>query len=116
MGIPEEEAHIRTRGFYKFNRRATRELAAVWDPDIPLEKNQAFLNKIRDLNKSIDCSIGIPKEDLPHGEGLSERAEIDSNITSDTDMKEVEAPEIEVIPVKGEVIDQDEFTKNSHKS
>lgn len=115
MGIPEEEAHIRTRGFYKFNRRSTRELAAVWDPDIPLEKNQAFINKIRDLNKSIDSSIGIPKEDLPQGERASEQVKIDSQVTADGDMEEVEPSEIEVMPIKGEVIDQDEFKENSRK-
>ncbi len=117
MGIPEDEAHIRTRGFFKFNRRATRELAAVWDPDIPIDKNQAFLNKIRDLNRSIDSSIGIPKEDLPVSEKAIVQEEKETQSESDEIQETVDESiktleETETTPIKGEVIDKDEFPKS----
>ena len=116
MGIPEDEAHIRTRGFFKFNRRATRELAAVWDPDLPLDKNQAFLNKVRDLNKSIDSSIGIPKEDLPHSEASNNQEQndiqvVDAEIQEVTDDTSETVEETDIAPIKGEIIDQEEFSK-----
>ena len=63
LGISEDEAHYRTRGFYRYNRRATRELATVWDPELPIEKNIAYLNRQKDLNKSIDARMGIPIEE-----------------------------------------------------
>lgn len=118
MGIPEDEAHIRTRGFFKFNRRATRELAAVWNPDIPLEQNQAFINKVRDLNRSIDSSIGIPKEDLPTREEspLDDQTHNQMSVSDMASVDETETVDVivesEITPVTGEIIDHDEYSNS----
>ncbi|MCY4258937.1 MAG: NAD-binding protein, partial [Rhodobacteraceae bacterium] len=71
LGIPEDEAHYRTRGFYRFNRRATRELALLWDPEIPIQENTDYIKRMRELNASIDIVIGSTLEDVqPFTDGL----------------------------------------------
>ncbi len=63
LGIPEEEARFRERGFFQFNRRVTQELAAVWDPNLSAEENPAYLRRLRELNRKIDPAFGLPAEE-----------------------------------------------------
>ncbi len=71
LGIPEDEAHNRTRGFYRFNRRATRELASLWDPEIPIHQNADYIKRMRELSASIDIGLGSTLEDIqPFTDGL----------------------------------------------
>ncbi len=58
MGIPEEEAHRLTRAFFRFDRISTRELALVWDPDIPVEDNQAYIEMVQQINSEMDIGLG----------------------------------------------------------
>ena len=57
MGMPEEEAHVRTRDFFRFDRNSTRELAQTWDPSIPAEENEAYVNMVRRINREIDIGV-----------------------------------------------------------
>lgn len=54
LGIPEDEAHRRTDAFYQFDRKATQELAKVWDPDIPIEKNETYIARVHEINSEMD--------------------------------------------------------------
>ncbi len=75
MGIPEDEAHRRTHAFYQFDRNATRELALVWDPDIPIEENEDYIARVREINSEMDLGAtrfntgtgvsGIGSETIP---------------------------------------------------
>ena len=58
MGIPEEEAHRLTLAFFRFDRNSTRELALVWDPDIPIENNQAYIDTVQQINSEMDIGLG----------------------------------------------------------
>lgn len=60
MGIPEDEAHRRTHAFYNFDRNATRDLALVWDPDIPIEKNEAYIARVHEINREMDLGKTRP--------------------------------------------------------
>ncbi|MCY4196550.1 MAG: cation:proton antiporter [Rhodobacteraceae bacterium] len=57
MGISEDEAHQRTRDFYQFERNATQELALVWDPDIPIEKNEAYIARLQELKNELQLGV-----------------------------------------------------------
>ena len=73
MNISEDEAHRRTRAFYQYDRNATKELAKVWDPDIPIEKNKAYIARVHELNSELDIGVfqnsneisGIGSEIIP---------------------------------------------------
>ena len=58
MGIPEEEAHQLTRAFFRLDRNSTRELALVWDPDIPIEDNHAYIEMVQQINSEMDIGLG----------------------------------------------------------
>ncbi len=54
MGLPEDEAHQRARAYFRFDQKSTRELALVWDPDIPIEKNDIYIQRLRELNREMN--------------------------------------------------------------
>ncbi|MCY4543180.1 MAG: cation:proton antiporter [Rhodobacteraceae bacterium] len=63
LGYPEDEARFRESSFFHSNRRITQELAAVWDPDLPAEKNTVYLQRLRELNRSMGSSTGFASRD-----------------------------------------------------
>jgi len=104
LGIPEDEAHYRTRGFYRFNRRAIRELASLWDPDTPIHENADYIKRMQELSASIDIGLGSTLEDVqPFTDGLEEvqedtRPRENRGITIDADSgpaEEADQPEEE---------------------
>ena len=54
MGVPEDEAHLRTRNFYRYDRNSTRELALVWDPDLPVERNEVYIRRLHELSSEMN--------------------------------------------------------------
>ncbi len=87
LGTNEDEAHRLTRAFYQFDRAATRELALVWDPDIPTEENESYLNKIRELNSEIDLGIRGSEIDFS-GIGSETIAEMTDQTTAGEDAED----------------------------
>lgn len=87
LGIPEDEAHRRTHAFYQFDRNATQELAKVWDPDIPIEKNETYIARVREINSEMDLGVvhsspgisGIGSEIIPPTTPPAEEIEDDSD-------------------------------------
>ena len=58
MGLTEEDAHRRSRAFFRFDRHSNSELAALWDPDIPMHQNEPYIRRVRELNREIETNLG----------------------------------------------------------
>lgn len=57
LGLSEYEAHQAETTFYAMDRRAMQELALVWDPNIPSDKNPAYVALIKSLNKDMEMAL-----------------------------------------------------------
>jgi CPA2 family monovalent cation:H+ antiporter-2 len=57
LGLSEYEAHEAEATFYKLDRGAMRELAEVWDPNIPISQNKAYLERAKALNKELELAL-----------------------------------------------------------
>ncbi len=57
LGLSEYEAHEAEATFYKLDRGAMRELAEVWDPNIPISRNKAYLERAKALNKELELAL-----------------------------------------------------------
>jgi len=57
MGLSEFEAHEAETMYYKHDRSAMRELADVWDPDIPITKNKAYIETSQRLDKDLEAAL-----------------------------------------------------------
>lgn len=57
MGLSEFEAAEMERFFYQKDREALRELAELWDPDVPVSKNTAYVARSRELNKDLETGL-----------------------------------------------------------
>jgi CPA2 family monovalent cation:H+ antiporter-2 len=57
LGLSEYEAHEAETTFYRMDREAMRDLAEVWDPNIPAEKNKAFVALAQELNKELELKL-----------------------------------------------------------
>ena len=75
MGLTEFEAAEAQKTFYKLDRAALRELAELWDPSQPVQKNTAYIEKSRALNKDFETAI---LESLEAARPLKERTAKDN--------------------------------------
>ena len=57
MGLTEYEAAEAHQEFYRRDRAGLRELAELWDPDIPAEKNEAYVRRARELNRDLEVAL-----------------------------------------------------------
>ncbi|MCR8723771.1 monovalent cation:proton antiporter-2 (CPA2) family protein [Frigidibacter sp. ROC022] len=57
MGLSEYEAHQAESTFYKMDRSAMQGLAEVWDPDIPIHLNQAYMERSRLMNRDMEAAL-----------------------------------------------------------
>ena len=57
LGLSEFEAHEAEMTFFQMDRAAMRELAEVWDPNIPVTENQPYLERSRRLNKDLEVAL-----------------------------------------------------------
>ena len=57
MGLSEFEASQAETVFYHHDRDALRELAALWNPDLPAEQNTAYITRARELNKELEVLL-----------------------------------------------------------
>lgn len=65
MGMTDFEAHDAERTFFKIDRESLRELAQLWDPDTPIEKNAAYVARARELNKELETALAERFEEKP---------------------------------------------------
>jgi CPA2 family monovalent cation:H+ antiporter-2 len=57
MGMAEHDAHDREVEFYKLDRAAMAELARLWDPDTPIEQNEAYIARAKELNRDLETAL-----------------------------------------------------------
>ena len=57
LGWTEYEAAHLEHEFFRLDRRALRDLAELWDPDVPILENAAYVAKSKELNKDLETQI-----------------------------------------------------------
>jgi CPA2 family monovalent cation:H+ antiporter-2 len=57
IGLSEYEAAEAEKTFYAHDRYAVRELAELWQPDIPPSQNQAYIARARELEKELELAL-----------------------------------------------------------
>jgi CPA2 family monovalent cation:H+ antiporter-2 len=57
MGVPEHYAHEQEVAFFKLDRSAMAELARLWDPNIPVEANEAYVERAKELNQELGTDL-----------------------------------------------------------
>ncbi|MCQ0092504.1 monovalent cation:proton antiporter-2 (CPA2) family protein [Roseovarius sp. M141] len=63
MGLTEFEASELQRTFYQHDRHSVRELAALWDPDMPTVENQEYIARARELEAELETMLLSQLED-----------------------------------------------------
>lgn len=68
VGLSEFEAAEATRVFYEMDRYGVAELARLWDPDLPAEKNEPYIKRAQELQQELEFALaqkadeGVPKQ------------------------------------------------------
>lgn len=57
MGLSEYEAHELQSLFYKLDREAVRDLADLWKPGVPNEKNPEYVARAKALNRDLEAAL-----------------------------------------------------------
>ena len=63
MGLTQFEAAELEQTFYKHDRQSVRELAALWDPDIPTIENSAYVARAKELERDLQTMLLSQLED-----------------------------------------------------
>lgn len=56
-GLTEYEAAEAEKTFYKHDRYALSELAKLWRPDVPMAKNDAYINRAKELEQELESAL-----------------------------------------------------------
>ncbi|MCR9151997.1 MAG: monovalent cation:proton antiporter-2 (CPA2) family protein [Rhodobacteraceae bacterium] len=69
-GLSEYEAAELEKIYYKMDRAAVRDLAPLWKPGVPIDKNPEYVARARELNREQEAALmarfsGMPDEDAP---------------------------------------------------
>ena len=57
MGLSQYEAHELQTLFYKLDREAVRDLATLWKPGVPNDKNPEYIARAKVLNRDLEASL-----------------------------------------------------------
>ena len=57
MGLTEFEAAELEKTFYQHDRRSVRDLAALWDPEIPTIENKAYIARAKELENELQTML-----------------------------------------------------------
>ncbi|MEX0310487.1 MAG: cation:proton antiporter [Tateyamaria sp.] len=63
LGLTDYEAAEAERVFYAHDRDAVRQLAEVWDPNIPASKNDAYVERAKNLEKSLEAALSARQDE-----------------------------------------------------
>ena len=63
LGLTDYEASEAERVFYTHDRDAVRQLAEVWDPNIPAAKNDAYVERAKSLEKSLEAALSARQDE-----------------------------------------------------
>ncbi|SHE47964.1 Kef-type potassium/proton antiporter, CPA2 family [Litoreibacter ascidiaceicola] len=57
MGLTEHDAHEQEVAFFRMDRHAMSDLADLWDPNIPVSENEAYLERAKALNRDLEVEL-----------------------------------------------------------
>ncbi|RVT85645.1 potassium transporter [Rhodobacteraceae bacterium CCMM004] len=57
MGLSDYEAAEMEKAFFRIDRGALRELAALWEPGVPVTENDAYIERAKELNKELETAL-----------------------------------------------------------
>ncbi|EPX79882.1 monovalent cation:proton antiporter-2 (CPA2) family protein [Litoreibacter arenae] len=57
MGLTEHDAHEQEVAFFRMDRQAMSDLAELWDPNIPISENEAYLERSKELNRDLEIEL-----------------------------------------------------------
>ncbi len=57
MGLSDYEAEKSASFFWKKDREALRELAALWDPNLSVSENTAYVQRARELDRDLETEL-----------------------------------------------------------
>ncbi|MEM9474988.1 MAG: cation:proton antiporter [Pseudomonadota bacterium] len=63
MGMTEFEAASMTQFFYKKDREALLDLAQLWEPDLPVSENPAYVARAKELDKELETELVTQLDD-----------------------------------------------------
>ena len=63
LGLSDYEASEAERVFYHHDRDAVRQLAELWDPDVPAYKNEAYVARAKALEKELEFNLAARAEE-----------------------------------------------------
>jgi CPA2 family monovalent cation:H+ antiporter-2 len=64
LGLSDYEAAEAERVFYQHDRDAVRQLAELWDPNVPPAENEAYVTRAKLLEKELEFSLSV-RSDKP---------------------------------------------------
>ncbi|MEL7115009.1 MAG: monovalent cation:proton antiporter-2 (CPA2) family protein [Pseudomonadota bacterium] len=57
IGLSEFEAANLEKTYFDYDRAAVRDLAKVWKPGVPLEQNEAYMERAKELNAELEAAL-----------------------------------------------------------
>ncbi len=73
MGLSDYEAANITQDFFKGDRAAVAELATLWDPNIPVTENAAYIKRARELDHDLETQIVTKMEEAAEDRAPSKK-------------------------------------------
>ncbi|MBJ3762089.1 cation:proton antiporter [Maribius pontilimi] len=64
IGLTEFEASELEKAFFKIDRSALRELAELWQPGVPIARNEAYMERARALNKDLEFALSAKYDEM----------------------------------------------------
>lgn len=79
IGLTEYEAHEVQAAFYRHDRQTLRELAGLWQPGVPLAKNEAYVARAKELNSNLETALAtqLDTAELPDDNAEEDADEAD---------------------------------------
>ena len=65
MGLTDYEAAEAEKAFYKQDRKTLRDLAEVWDPNLPVSQNEAYIQRAREGNREMETVLVAALDETP---------------------------------------------------
>lgn len=57
LGLSEYEASETEMAYYHHDRRILRDLAELWDPEVPISKNARYIERAREMNRELETAL-----------------------------------------------------------
>ncbi len=71
LGLSEFEASEAEMAFYHYDRHTLRDLAEVWDPNVPISKNQAYIDRAKAANRDLESALTEKLDEAERASGAA---------------------------------------------